>query len=428
VTVAPTSRSVSVALVALNAGPATTPHLPGRIGGLETRAWLFAKGLSRAGADVQFVVRLSRRPGTADVENVRIVPLLDRLYPIREAARMCVGKRSGFPWIEVHRWQLQLIWQLPLLAAERAVRGGAPDPWRPDPRLTQMETDVYCTFGVQSHSATVLASARAAGKPCVLVLGSDGDLDERYTRDATFVSPYGDPGDVCWRILQEVDAIVAQTPAQRDMLLGRFGRTATVIANPVDVAEWDARRQPPASLEETAGLDRYVLWVGRAESVHKRPEVCLEVARRCPELKFLMIMNPRDPQVEASVRRDAPANVRILSAVPFARMPAVFARAAAFVNTSSLEGFPNVFLQAALSRVPIASLEVGEAFLQHIGCGRFAGGDLEELCSALRGYWSAGADAAALEGARATVVREHGLAETSAALIDVLSTIRGGKL
>jgi hypothetical protein len=410
-------------MVALNAGPAITPHIPGRIGGLETRAWLFARGLSRAGAEVRFVVRLSRRPAAADVENVRIVPLLDRLYPIREAARMCVGKRSGFPWIEVHRWRPQLIWQLPLVAVERVLRGGAPDPWRPDPRLTGLEADVYCTFGVQSHSATVLASARAAGKPCVLVLGSDGDLDERYTGDSTFVSPYGDPGDVCWRILQEVDAIVAQTPHQRDVLLARFGRTATVIANPVDVAVWDLRRQPPTSLEETAGLERYVLWVGRAESVHKRPEVCLEVARRCPELNFLMIMNPRDPHVEANVRRDAPANVRILSAVPFARMPAVFARAAAFVNTSSLEGFPNVFLQAAMSRVPIASLEVGEAFLQHIGCGHFARGNLDALCGALREYWSATTDAAALERARETVIREHGLAETSAVLLAVLLAV-----
>jgi len=398
-----------------------TPHRPGRIGGLETRAWLFARGLARAGAEVRFVVRLSRRPPTEDVDNVRIVPLLDRLYPVREAARMCVGKRSGFPWIDVHRWRPQLIWQLPLLAAERIIRRGAPDPWRPDPRLTQLETDVYCTFGVQSHSATVLASARAAGKRCLLVLGSDGDLDERYTRDSTFISPYGDPGRVCWRILHEADAIVAQTPAQREMLLARFGRSATVIANPVDVSEWDARRQPPANPDETAGLDRYVLWVGRAESVHKRPEVCLDVARRCADLKFLMIMNPRDPHVEATVRRDAPANVRILSAVPFARMPAVFARAAAFVSTSSLEGFPNVFLQAALSRVPIASLEVGESFLQHVGCGHFAGGDLAALCGALREFWTASPDAAALQNAREMVIQEHGLAETSAALLAVLS-------
>jgi glycosyltransferase involved in cell wall biosynthesis len=255
----------------------------------------------------------------------------------------------------------------------------------------------------------------------VLVLGSDGDLDERYTRDSQFISPYGDPGHVCWRILQDVDAIVAQTTAQRDMLRQRFGRSATVIANPVDVAEWDARRQPPAGLEETAGLDRYVLWVGRAESVHKRPQVCLEVARRCPEISFLMVMNPRDPHVEATVRRDAPPNVRILSAVPFARMSAVFARAAAFISTSSLEGFPNVFLQAALSRVPIASLEVGEAFLQHIGSGHFAHGDLDDLCRAIRGFWNTSPDDSVLDTARATVTREHGLAETSAALLHVLT-------
>ncbi|MFO1091722.1 MAG: glycosyltransferase [Planctomycetaceae bacterium] len=413
-------RPLTACLVALNAGPVLTPDIPGRIGGLETRAWQFARGLAGQGVGVQFVVRLSSRPASDRVDGVQIVPLLDRLYPMREAARMCVGKRSGFPWIDFHRWQTQLIWQLPILAVERVLRGGAPDPWRPDRRLTELQTDIYCTFGVQSHSATVLASARAAGRPCVLVLGSDGDLDERYTPDSMFVSPYGDPAQVCWRILQEVDAIVAQTPAQAAMLQQRFGRTATIIRNPVDVPEWDTRRTPPATLEETGGLERYVLWVGRAESVHKRPQVCLDVARRCPDLNFLMVMNPRDPQVDSTVRRAAPANVRILSSVPFARMPAVFARAAAFVSTSSLEGFPNVFLQATLSRVPIASLEVGGEFLAHIGSGFFAQGDLQTLCDRLREFWQSGENPATLEAARETVVREHGLAETTSALADVL--------
>jgi glycosyltransferase involved in cell wall biosynthesis len=411
-------------LVALNAGPAITPHVAGRIGGLETRAWQFARGLSQQGVDVQFVVRLSHLPGEERVDGVRVVPLLDRLYPIREAARMCVGKRRGFPWIEVHRWRPQLLWQLPLLAAERLLQGGPTDPWRPDERLTTLTTDVYCTFGVQSHSATVLASAQKAGRPCGLVLGSDGDLDERYTSDSTFISPYGDPGHVCWRILQEVDAIVAQTPAQAAMLRERFGREATVIRNPVDVAEWDARRTPPASNDECAGLDRFVLWIGRAESVHKRPQVCLDVARHCHDVNFLMIMNPRDPHVEATVRREAPPNVRILSAVPFARMPAVFARAAAFISTSSLEGFPNVFLQSALSRVPIAALEVGEEFIRHIGCGRFANSDISTLCAALHHFWHGGEDPHKLEAARETVIRDHGLAETTAALAHVLATAK----
>lgn len=414
---------LTACLVALNAGPVLTPDRPGRIGGLETRAWQFARGLSQGGFNIEFVVRLSQRPAAERVEGVRIVPLLDRLYPMREAARMCVGKRRGFPWMEVHRWRPQLLWQLPILAAERLFCGGAPDPWRPDHRLTALLPDVYCTFGVQSHSATVLASARAAGRPCILVLGSDGDLDARYTPDSAFVSPYGDPAQVCWRILQEVDAIVAQTPAQAAMLQQRFCRTATVIPNPVDVPEWDARRTPPATLDETAGLPRYVLWVGRAESVHKRPQVCLDVARRCPDVQFLMIMNPRDPHVDATVRREAPANVRILSSVPFARMPAVFARAAAFVSTSALEGFPNVFLQAALSRVPIASLEVGAEFLDRIGCGTFARGDLDRLCDGLRRCWQSGEDPQRLEAARQTVIREHGLAETTATFARVLSDV-----
>lgn len=384
---------------------------------------MFARGLARRRVAVTFVTRLAHRRAPRELEGVRLLPLLDRLYPIREAARLCVGRQTGFPWIRIHHWRLRLLWQLPLLAAERLLAPRSMDPWQPDPRLVSLAPDVYCTFGVQSHAATVIASARAAGRPCVLVLGSDGDLDQRYTPDSTFISPYGDAGATCWRILRDADAIVAQTPEQQQMLSVRFARTATVIANPIDVAEWDARRSPAAAPRETGGLERFVLWVGRAEDVHKRPQVCLEVARRCPHIDFLMIMNPRDPQVAAAVHRARPANVRILSAVPFARMPAVLARAAALVNTSSLEGFSNLFLQAALSRVPIASLEVGEAFLARLGCGCFAHGRLDTLCAGLDEYWRHGAPQEQLDLARAFVVRHHDLEQQAAALEAVLRQV-----
>lgn len=410
-------------LVALHAYPVVESNLARGIGGIETRAWMFARGLVRhAGADVQFVVRHSAPPRREHVDGVRIVTLIDRLYDMRAAVGMCISRRSGFPWLTLHRWRPALLWQFPVIAAERMLRGGG-DPWRPDPRLTAIDTDVFCTFGVQSHSATVIASARAAGKPSVLILGSDGDLDPNYGPQSTFISPYGDRGDVCWRILQEADAIIAQTPEQQTMLRERFGRESTIIANPIDADEWDSGLTTPPHPADTAGLSRYALWIGRADAVHKRPQLCIELARLCPEIPFLLIMNPRDPRLDAELRRAAPPNVRFVTSVPFTRMPGVFSRAGVLVNTSLLEGFPNTFLQAALSRVPIASLQVGRTFLEYLHCGRYANGDLDRLAADVQELWQSPPGEVELEAARRRVHNEHGLPAQSGRLADLLNTV-----
>jgi hypothetical protein len=322
---------------------------------------------------------------------------------------MCVGRQRRFPWLMLHRWSPELLWQLPLLAADRLIHGVSGDPWRVDSRLSNLDADVFCTYGVQSHSATVIASAHAAHRPAVLFLGSDGDLDEHYGPDSDFTSPYGDRGEVCWRILQEADAIIVQTGEQRRLLQERFSRDSVVIENPIDVSAWDAgSHESPGDL--AVRFDRYVLWVGRAEDIHKRPDVCLEVARLCPAINFLMVLNPRDPVVENRIRGNAPANVQIIRYVPSSKMPAIFSRAAALLNTSALEGFPNVFLQAAVSRVPIASLNVGREFLAWLGCGRHADGDVRQVAGFLREAWEHDESATAgLEGARDRVIQRHAL-------------------
>jgi glycosyltransferase involved in cell wall biosynthesis len=166
-----------------------------------------------------------------------------------------------------------------------------------------------------------------------------------------------------------------------------FGRDSTVIENPIDVAEWDKRLQDSATLPELPDWDRYVLWIGRADAIHKRPQLCLDLAHRCPEVRFLMILNPRDDVVEAEIIRKAPSNVRIVRWIPFTDMPAVYRNAAALVNTSALEGFPNTYLQAALPGVPIGSLEVAEGFLKRSSAGVCTHGDQEQLAQFLREQW-----------------------------------------
>jgi glycosyltransferase involved in cell wall biosynthesis len=137
-----------------------------------------------------------------------------------------------------------------------------------------------------------------------------------------------------------------------------------------------------------------------------------------------MILNPRDPDVEFRVRSSAPANVGIVDRVPAAQMPAVFARAAALLSTSQLEGFPNVFLQAALSGVPIVSLAVGSQFLQTSRAGVCAAGDLVAVSSLVRSVWAGRPPADFCAGhARGHVVEHHALARQLDRLVAALSHV-----
>lgn len=377
-----------VCIVALNALPVIDPQVRGPIGGIETRSWTFARGLASRGEEVQFVVRHTHPLSRIDFEGVRLVPIVDRFYPLREAVGMRLECRHGFPWVRLRSWSWDLLWQAPVLAADRILHPRRRLASAADPRLVDLAADVYCTFGVQTHSAAVIASARAAGRPSVLFLGSDDDLDPLFARGGDERNVYGTRGAVGEAILRQATAIVSQTPEQQQLLRSRFSRESVVLRNPIDVEAWDAARGPSLPRDLTAGLERYVLWIGRAEETHKRPSACLEVASRCPNVPFLMVLNRRDPVVEADIRTRAPANVRIVERIPFPEMPAVFARAVALLSTSRLEGFPNVFLQAAAAGVPIISLEVGGDFLRDSRAGLAVAGSLDRAADLVRRAWS----------------------------------------
>jgi glycosyltransferase involved in cell wall biosynthesis len=69
-------------------------------------------------------------------------------------------------------------------------------------------------------------------------------------------------------------------------------------------------------------------------------------------------------------------NVQFLGFVPFADTEDLFRHARVFVNSSTAEGFPNTFVQAARVGTPVLSLEVNpDGILQSAGFGACADGD-----------------------------------------------------
>lgn len=402
-----------VRFTSLHAYPLFDSRVAACVGGAETHAWLLATGLARhSGFNVHFVVRAPRRFRHRRFGSVTVWNIGDGFDSLRHnVARSLVIQRNPLR-IRILRPDPQLLWQVPLLAGYRLVRGPQPPAHQPAPAYLQVQPDVECCFGVSAQSAAAATAARRAGSRSILFLESNSDLDHRFSRDSTYLTPHGERGDVGWELLQSATCIVAQHTHQQQLLRERFGRESIVLPNLIDVAAWDAAAAQPSPLLAGLGGSRYVLWIGRADDFHKRPRLAIELARRLPQIPFLMVLNPGNDQIEHEIRAARPQNVTIVPAVPYSEMPAVLSAAAVYVSTGSVEyeGSPNLFLQAAASRIPVASLEVTTPLLVGTGAGFVAGGDLEGLADYVARMYANPAHAQASGAAgRRIVEQQHAL-------------------
>ncbi len=151
--------------------------------------------------------------------------------------------------------------------------------------------------------------------------------------------------------LRRVDAIVVQNPAQYANCRAHYGRESVIIPS--------CYRPPAGAHADPAGT---ILWAGAIRD-YKRPELFLDIARRLPGRRFVMVggaggEDAASEQYYQGIKRAAQAlhNVEFAGFVPFSHVEPHFDRAAVLVNTSVYEGFPNTFLQAWARGVPTVAL------------------------------------------------------------------------
>jgi len=107
----------------------------------------------------------------------------------------------------------------------------------------------------------------------------------------------------------------------------------------------------------------YVAWVGMLRQP-KRPDLLIEIAKRLPEIKFVVCggaTSHRSPagysqQIMEGLRRLS--NIEFRGQVPPDEAERVIGESAALLCTSDKEGFPNTFLQAWSYGTPVVTLQV----------------------------------------------------------------------
>ena len=177
--------------------------------------------------------------------------------------------------------------------------------------------------------------------------------------------------------LRRADMVICQNEEQQRLLHDNFGIDADVLRSACAPVEGDSTSAVPED-------ERRVLWVGRCDS-YKDPVSFIQLARELPQIRFRMIMPRGDhPAYGREVEKELPglSNLEVSRGLPFHEMETAFRSASILVNTSTLEGFPNSFLEAMRMGVPILSyrLDPGGVFARQ-GAGICVQADFRSLVS-----------------------------------------------
>jgi glycosyltransferase involved in cell wall biosynthesis len=178
------------------------------------------------------------------------------------------------------------------------------------------------------------------------------------------------------------DKVVAQTDEQKEILRTDHNRDCEVIPNGYTSAD----------LEEVPSFDKrkFVLWVGRMNQKQKQPHIFLDIAGELPNVEFRMIGPPANNEEsyykQIKERAKKLHNVSFKGFVPHNEIHEHYQEAAALINTSKYEGFPNTFLEAWRYKVPVLSLHysIGNEFHEK---GGICSGSTQELVKDTLNVW-----------------------------------------
>lgn len=237
--------------------------------------------------------------------------------------------------------------------------------------LKRINADVYI-HRVRGIDAWVISLfCRFYKKKFIFMTANLPDVDKSFRKNNPLAGWIYEMG------LKKADVVVTQNKEHQKMIRKNYKREAVVIKNSFNILR-----------EKENNSKKFILWVSNSRP-QKNPEFFLKLVEDFPEENFIMIMPKNDVKLwnNISQKVNQYANLTFIEKVPFDKIDKYFKEAKIFVNTSSYEGFPNTFIQAAMFGTPLLSLTVNpDNFINKYHCGYVAEDDygnmrrqLEEL-------------------------------------------------
>jgi len=224
-------------------------------------------------------------------------------------------------------------------------------------KLVKLAPD-YCLLKSPNAALFFMALAAKINQKikCIRIFASDADCNVKGCSVSQMLYRLG----TRW-----TKFFVFQTFRQQKMAKEKLGKDGVVIRNIF---------YPPESSGGEGKKDLDVLWVGSFDS-NKNPEGFYEAARALPQYRFGMIAKEVPESYQTLLKKiTALPNVHYFGRIPFQETQQYFSRSRIYLCTSVVEGFPNTFLQAWFSRIPVLSLTFPcDGILTQYGTGKVSG-------------------------------------------------------
>ncbi len=251
--------------------------------------------------------------------------------------------------------------------------------------LKDQKADVYyCRMRDFRHIFAFRAARKVGGR---FVLGLASNLDVMNFRNRLrynhIVSKFG-----IWNLysnlliemvqpslLRNSDLILAQHEGQRS-ILAKKGIDSALFPNLFEF--------PKVSIGPVTGEKKEFVYVGRLDKRKGFGEL-FEIIKRSPQHYFKIIGAPFGKTgISYFEKLKSYPNVQLMGKLSHPNTILQISNSKAIISTSAMEGFPNIFIEAWASGVPVLSLFVDPGDIIKIeGLGSYAQGSIEKMLAAM---------------------------------------------
>jgi glycosyltransferase involved in cell wall biosynthesis len=306
-------KPIKVCMVSLYAYHLFNPEVYSRFGGAELQLYNIAVSLaSDPNFDTNFIVGDFGQPASEQILGVKLF----KFYNPRRKI-----KYTGMVLGLIRLWRL----------------------------LDKIDADIYMQRAAGLETGIVAMFCRVHKKKFVYMVAHDADVSDKIPNWMAG----GLLGNIRWKLfrsgLRTASVVIVQHKGQQESLKKNYGKESII-------------RNSAHFIPEGINVSQksYVLWVARADD-WKQPQLFLGLAKNYPDTKFVMVMpESNDSNYFRKIKSEAQKipNLEFHDFVAINKIDDFFLGAKIFVNTSSFEGFPNTFIQAAKTKTPILSLTV----------------------------------------------------------------------